>query len=212
MEDTMKKEQLNDRANPDIMVDVETVGTGKDAAIYRLSAIRFNLNSWDDVESINSEGRLFDAYLDIADQQSKGLCTSVDALKRWGAKQAKDREVPEAVPENTRHALERLIRFCKGGRSLWGPGNNHDNSALRKLCETYDVEYFVGDWNNLDVRPMMWRPWNFIEVLGSNKKSPQFLVGKKDNLLDKIRRQILKVQYLYRRDNNGINGSKYEQI
>ena len=204
-----KKREFDDRTYPDVMVDLETMGTETDAQVLSIGAVRFRLDTRDDVTSINDEERCFYARLDLADQADKGRTTTDSTLEWWESQSDEARQVFEEEPEDAANALKRFLKFCKGGKRIWGNGNMFDNAIVRDLCKTYDLEYPVSYWNDLDVRTLT-RLWNLLCNLGSNNKRPTFVVGEEHNALDDAKRQVLQVQKMYQELYNGINGSKYE--
>jgi len=204
-----KKREFDDRTYPDIMVDLETLSTETDAVVLSIGAVRFRLDTRDDIESIKDEDRCFYSRLDTTDQENEGRSIDPSTVEWWESQSAEARKVFEEEPEGVVHALKRFLKFCKGGKRIWGNGNMFDNAIVRDLCKDYDLDYPVGYWNDLDVRTLT-RLWNLLANQGSNNKRPSIDLGAEHNALDDARRQVLQVQMMYQELYNNINGSKYE--
>lgn len=199
-----KKSEFNDRTYPDVMVDLETLGTETDTAVLSIGAVRFRLDTRDDIETIMDPARSFYVRLDTADQRSKGRSISADTLKWWESQSAEARQVFEEEPESPVRALKRFVKFCKGATAVWGNGNMFDNAIVRSLCQTYNVKYPVDYWKDLDVRTLT-KLWNKIANVGSNRKRPTIDLGAEHNALDDARRQVLQCQIMF----DELRGSKY---
>jgi hypothetical protein len=200
-----KKRAFDDRTYPDVMVDLETMGTDTDTQILSIGAVRFRLDTRDDVTSILDDDRAYYTRLDLEDQERKGRTKSSSTVEWWEAQSAEARAVFEEEPESPVRALKGFIRFCKGARRIWGNGNMFDNAIIRSACNTYDLEYPVGYWNDLDVRTLT-RLWNLLSNVGSNKKRPEIKLGAEHNALDDARRQVLQCQLMF----DELRGSKYQ--
>lgn len=201
-----KKREFDDRTYPDIMVDLETLGTEPDTQIISIGAVRFRLDTRDDVESILGEGRSFYARLDTEEQSAKGRSTTADTLEWWESQSDEARAVFEEEPEGVLLALKRFLRFCKGGRRLWGNGNMFDNTIIRDILKSYDLDHPVYFSNDLDVRTLK-RLWNLIKHKGSNIDRPTIKMGEEHNALDDARRQVLQCQTMF----SELKGSKYNE-
>jgi hypothetical protein len=149
--------------------------------------------------------RSFYDRLDTDQQSDKGRSVSDSTLKWWNDQSDEARKVFEETPEDVKLALKRFVKFCKGGRRIWGNGNMFDNAIVRSLCKDFDVEYPVGYWNDLDVRTLT-RLWNLLTNMVSKGKRPQINLGAEHNALDDARRQVIQCQLMF----NELKGSKYE--
>jgi len=200
-----KKREFDDRTYPDIMVDLETMGTESDTQVISIGAVRFRLDTVDDVTSIMDEGRSFYARLDLEGQRDKGRTVSASTEEWWKNQSDEARAVFEETPEDTKLALKRFLKFCKGGKRIWGNGNMFDNTIVRSLCRDYGLKYPVDYWNDLDVRTLT-RLWNLLRNMVSKGKRPTINLGEEHNALDDARRQVLQCQLMF----NELKGSKYE--
>lgn len=199
-----KKNEFDSRTYPDVMVDLETLSTETDAVVLSIGAVRFRLDTRDDVESIMDPDRSFYARLDISDQENEGRDIDPDTLEWWESQSAEARAVFDEAPESTVRALKRFVKFCSGCTAIWGNGNMFDNAIVRSLCQDFNVEYPVEYWKDLDVRTLT-KLWNKIKNVGSNKKRPQIDLGTAHNALDDARTQVLQCQIMF----DELRGSKY---
>lgn len=204
-----KKREFDDRTYPDVMVDLETMGTHTSAQVLSIGAVRYRLDTLDDTRTIMDPDRAFYARLDLEDQAAKGRTTSPDTLEWWSDQSAEARSVFAEDPEDVNSTLKRFIKFCGGGRRIWGNGNMFDNAIMRSICEDYKLEYPVGYWNDLDVRTLT-RLWNLICNKVSKGKRPTIKLGEEHNALDDARRQVLQCQLMFKDLSNTQRGSKYE--
>ena len=204
-----KKRDFYDRTYPDVMVDLETMGTETDAQVLSIGAVRYRLDTVDDIRTIMDPDRCFYARLDLEDQESKGRTVSADTLEWWADQSDEARSVFAEDPEDVRSVLKRFIKFCSGGRRIWGNGNMFDNAIMRSICKNYGLKYPVGYWNDLDVRTLT-RLWNLLVNKVSKGKRPTIELGEEHNALDDARRQVIQCQHMYRDLSNNIRGSRYE--
>lgn len=199
-----KKAEFNERNYPDVMVDLETLGTDTDTQVLSIGAVRFRLDTLDDIESILDEDRNFYVRLDEDDQASKGRSSDPATIEWWNKQSAGARSVFDEEREDTTRALKRFLKFCKGAKRIWGNGNMFDNAIVRDLCSDYDLKYPVPFYRDLDVRTLTYL-WNLVTNWVSNGKRPTIQLGEEHNALDDARRQVLQCQLMY----NDVRGSKY---
>jgi exodeoxyribonuclease VIII len=198
------KAEFDERAYPDVMVDLETLGTSTDSQVISIGAVRFRLDTVDDIESITDPGRSFYVRLDEYDQEAKGRTSDPGTVEWWSNQSAEARQVFNEDREPTSGALKSFLKFCRGAKRVWGNGNMFDNAIVRSLCDDYDLEYPVPYHRDLDVRTLTYL-WNLVTNWGSKGKRPEILLGEEHNALDDARRQVLQCQIMYR----DIRGSKY---
>jgi hypothetical protein len=194
------------------MVDLETMGTETNTKVLSIGAVRFRLDTRDDLETIMGEERSFYARLDLEEQGLKGRTESADTTEWWSRQSAEARAVFEEEPEGTVRALKRFTRFCRGAKRIWGNGNMFDNAIVRSLYEDFGMEYPMdidrdyGFTADLDVRTLT-RLWNLLVNVGSNKKRPTIDLGVAHNALDDARAQVLQCQIMF----SQMKGSKYNE-
>jgi len=199
-----KKAEFDERNYPDVMVDLETLGTDASAQVLSIGAVRFRLDTVDDIQSILDEERNFYARLDENDQASKGRSCDASTVEWWANQSDGARQVFEEDREATAIALKRFLKFCKGAKRIWGNGNMFDNAIVRSLCRDYNLEYPVPYHRDLDVRTLTYL-WNSLTNWGSKGKRPTIELGEEHNALDDARRQVLQCQIMF----NELRGSKY---
>lgn len=207
---TRKSKHVKDwdgKNNPEVMVDLETLGTDTDCVVLSIGAVRFRMGVQDDITTITSPKRNFYARLAIDEQTSRGRSISPDTVDWWDRQSAEARSVFDETPEGVAGVLKRFSRFCEGSKRIWGNGNMFDNAIVRSLYDDYDRDYPVEYWRDLDVRTLTWL-WNFCTDWRSKGKRPQFNVGEEHNALDDARRQVLQVQTMALELKP--KGSKYE--
>lgn len=193
---------MND-AYPDLMLDIETLSRNKDAVVVSIGAVRFRLDTQDDLDTIKDEHRSFYAVLDTNDQEAKGRDVEPETVDWWSEQTPEARAVLFEPTEEVESALDRFVEFCRGVRRIWGNGSSFDNVIIRDLCEDYGVRYPVEYWNDLDMRTLKYL-WNKL-TNWVHRDEPRLTVGVKHSALDDARSQVLQVQQMYIE----LKGTKY---
>lgn len=199
-----KKKQFDEKLYPDLMVDLETLGTDTDSCVLSIGAVRFRLGILDDTRTIRDEQRSFYSRLDTESQAHRGRSQDPATMDWWANQSDAARAVFEEDAEPVGSALDRFLEFCTGVKRVWGNGNMFDNAIVRSLCRDYERPYPVEYWKDLDVRTITYL-WNLVTNWGSNGKRPNIIVGEEHNALDDARRQVIQVQQMYkdiRKDRN----------
>jgi exodeoxyribonuclease VIII len=189
---------------PDVMLDIESFGTGSDAIVVSIGAVRFRLDTEDDFDTIKEEERSFYAVLDTEEQEADGRKSDPATMDWWNEQSAEARDVLRQPVEDTTDALNRFVRFCRGCTRIWGNGNMFDNAIVRDICTDYGVEYPVKYWSDLDVRTLTYL-WNKLTGWTLKGKRPDLKVGDAHNALDDARSQVLQVQRMFKE----LRGTKY---
>ena len=200
-----KKEEFNDRVYGDIMVDLETLSTETDAQVVSIGAVRFRLDTVDDVDSIMEKGRSFYSRLCIQEQEDTGRHVDPSTIEWWSNQSKAARAVFEEPEEDVGTALDRFTKFCRGAKRIWGNGNMFDNAIVRNLYDDFGRRYPVDYWQDLDVRTLTYL-WNSVTNWVSKGKRPTIVLGEEHNALDDARRQVIQCQLMMK----DIKGSKYE--
>lgn len=128
----------------DIMVDLETLGTGADACVISLGAIKFNINEIDNFDAIKrSNDRFFIEYFNMDDQIELGASVTPETIKWWLKQSDRARKFVYEKTEykDTIDILEAFAKFCKGSSFLWGNGAAFDNTIIRTMYRTFDTEF-----------------------------------------------------------------------
>ena len=194
---------MDDRVYGDVMLDIETLGTGIHSLVVSIGAVRFRLDSTDDLDTIRDDARSFYAVLDTEDQRYRGRVDDPDTLAWWTKQSDEARQVLTDPSEDTAGALERFSEFCRGVKRIWGNGNTFDNAIIRDLYRTYEQDYPVDFWADLDMRTLKYL-WNKLTNWRS-KNEPKIRIGEHHNALDDARSQVLQIQQMYRE----LKGTKY---
>jgi exodeoxyribonuclease VIII len=114
---------------PDIMLDLESLGTRPDCAILTLGAVKF------DPYTVDKFGDSLYFRIDVNEQLALGREVQEDTLEWWG-RQAEDvRE--EALGEHDRISLESMYRqlnkFLVGVNNIWCQGPAFDIVILENI-------------------------------------------------------------------------------
>lgn len=123
-----------------VMVDLETMGTGSSAAIVSIGAVKFTEDS---VQS--------DAFYRVVSLQSAldaGM-TLDGSTVMWWLSQTQDARISlQAAPERLHDALLSFKAWCPADAQLWGNGATFDNVILSnayKLCSITPPWKFYND-------------------------------------------------------------------
>ena len=121
-------QQLADSNN--IMLDLETMGTGSDAAIIAIGAVRFDTS-------------VKDSFYKVVDLQSSldcGLSMSSDAILWWLKQEDKARQAITAEGVPLRNALLDFSKWVGEDALIWGNGATFDNVILANAYEKSAIE------------------------------------------------------------------------
>ena len=139
------------RERIDIMTDIETLGTQEDVAIIQLSAIAFDINSGEIIDT-------FDEYVDI--ENMKALIIDGSTLK-WWLKDEKRDVLSDILKKGNKKLKRTLFEFEKWIKNLecdnkekylWGNGILFDNRIIKESMHKYDITYPIFYRNDRDVR------------------------------------------------------------
>lgn len=136
-----------------VMIDMETLGTYKDAAILTIGAIKFDPTHDDRDKIVNGEIQLPTFYrrIDLDSCTDLGLRIDEATIEWWG-KQG-DSVLLEAFAEDDRHPIDQvmidLYRFCQTSRFPWSNGAAFDCAMLEVIYEKLGRRQ---PWQYWDVR------------------------------------------------------------
>jgi len=176
----------------EIIVDIETLGTGKDTVVLSIGMVNFNLNDEDNYDTLEEDGRVFYAVLDAQDQIDNYRRTvTFDTMKFWIEQDRNaQRMVFNAKQFPVVDVLEAINRWVgKSEPNLWGNGATFDNVILRSLFEDYGVPFFTPFWNDMDLRTL--------KYLSGNSK-PKIPRGIAHNALEDAKYEVLCAQHYAR--------------
>lgn len=191
----------------EVMLDLETLGKGNDAAIVSIGAVTFNLEDPDTYEGIKQDlNRCF--YNRVSLTPLRGDVDG-DVLEWWFKQSEAARAVfkPTGTDLVTSHESIRgfedwLKPIENGDRNIWGNGCGFDNIILRSA---YRRENMKPSWSfrkDMDVRT--------IKYLATQKESAMdlnfyFANTIAHNALDDAIRQVLLVQRCWRALNGNLD-------
>jgi len=131
----------------DIMVDLETLGTGANSAIISIGACYF------DEYGI---GKTFYMPIDPRDSVQQGLEIDVDTVIWWMQQSDQARNV--FVNTDRAFSLETALRefseFCQNDARVWGNGAAFDNVILGNAYKALNKEQPWKFWNDRCYRTM----------------------------------------------------------
>ena len=129
-----------------IMIDLETMGSGSNAAIVAVGAVRFGKGGI---------GETFYKKISLAESCSYGMEIDADTVI-WWLKQS-DEARAELTDGNTSPLLEVMTDFEKylnDDDVVWGNGSDFDNVILGNLWKSLDKEVPWKFWNSQCYRTM----------------------------------------------------------
>jgi len=173
----------------DIMLDLETMGTGNNAAIVSIGAVLFDIDTGD----IGSE---FYMNVDLKSCMEAGLDADGDTICWWMKQSDEARMV---LLENTKSledactAFGNWVRMVGKKAKLWGNGVAFDNVILRNAFNKAGVKFPVHFRNDMDVRTLVaYDP-------EEKKKQNSEREGTAHNALDDAKHQVKYVSAIHRR-------------
>lgn len=113
--------------NNHVMLDLETIDSGPNAAILSIGACKFDPNS-------NMSTAAF--YARISTQEQLELfdrTKSADTMKWWSEQTEQARRVFQEPTMHVQDALDGFETFCMGTQGMWGNGATFDNVILSNL-------------------------------------------------------------------------------
>lgn len=128
-----------------LMLDIETLGTGSDAVVISIGAVLF--------DPLTGElGDSFYRALNYQDQIDKNRKPSYDTIKWWLSQSKEAQEVFNEANVTTSEALVDFYAFCKNVNRLkpWGNGPSFDLTIVETLFK--DFGYSELPWSFWNVR------------------------------------------------------------
>lgn len=129
----------------DVMVDLETMGTGHRAAIVSIGAVYFD--PW-----TGEEDHTFYKKINLESAVDAGLVMDADTVL-WWLKQSDEarREISSLWAGRLHDVLENFSGWLPSKARIWGNGSNFDNRILR---EAYEATGLLCPWHWSDDRDM----------------------------------------------------------
>lgn len=121
-----------------MMVDIEALGTGRDAAIVSVGAVRFDFVK---PLQLGLPGGEFYQVVDLVRSKSPG---EIDpATLMWWLKQSEDarKELTSDKAVNLRQVLEAFSEFAAGGETMWSNGPLFDERIMREAYHRHAMKF-----------------------------------------------------------------------
>ena len=189
-------EQKSDKLYSHLMVDMETMGCGPDAAIVSIGGVFFDPSS-------GNTGAEFYQVVRLESSMSFGMKPDASTIE-WWLKQSSEARSAILVDDamGLLETLELLADFiaenaANGSHTvqIWGNGCSFDNVILRRAFALTDTPFPVPYWNDRDVRTM-------VELGKSVGINPRFDIpfeGDMHNALSDARHQVKYVSAIWQR-------------
>lgn len=133
-----------------VMLDLETMGKGPDAAIVAIGAVAF------DIEAATISPRSFYVRVDLRSAVETGGVMDVETVIWWLQQSAEARQEITREALEQRHLVNALLDFrhwlkaeAAGADSrVWGNGAAFDNVILRRAYQRLPMETPWSHWND----------------------------------------------------------------
>ncbi|XEI33379.1 3'-5' exoribonuclease [Aeromonas veronii] len=187
-----------------VMLDLETMGSGPDAAIVTIGAVFF--------DPLTGElGAEFEAHIALTDSAKYGVMEPDTVLWWLGqSDEARAAIMPSTKHSSLRESLLDLFEWMHGGDQgskpglqVWGNGASFDNVILRHACNAAKAPCGWGYWNDRDVRTIVDLGRT---LLGFDPKRDMPFEGVAHRALDDAKHQARYVSAIYQRMQAAING------
>lgn len=116
----------------DVMVDLETLGKGSNAAIVAIGAVEFH--------SVFGLGREFYTIVDASSSVKAGMVIEADTVKWWMCRSAEARDIFTFEGVSLFNALDTFRCWFPPRAALWGNGAAFDNVVLANAFELVGVK------------------------------------------------------------------------
>lgn len=128
----------------DVMIDIETLDTGNNAAVLSIGAVYFDRKT-------GKTGEQFYCRISMDDALSHGSLSD-DTLEWWNRQPDEARIEAFGGKERINDAAERLIGFIKPDSQAWGNGSVFDITILENWFRSVGKKAPWDFWNVRDVR------------------------------------------------------------
>lgn len=122
-----------------VMVDLETMGNGNNAAIVSIGAFKFDLHNPQLVESIEDSQKFY-MNVDLASSVKAGLKMDASTVMWWLKQERIAQTKLFQNPIELRAALNNFTAFMAGDYLLWGNGATFDNVILRSAYDALEMK------------------------------------------------------------------------
>ena len=178
----------NIRDHLGVMLDLETIGTGANAAVLSVSAVIFSLSSGQRFSE-------FEEFVDLEGQMAKGATIDSSTFLWWLAQEKQAQALVLSGQERTLPPSIVATMFCQWLKvnlskkemtsiSLWGNGITADNTWLRNMFAREEVPFPLSFRQDTDMRTL-------ISLAEAEKiKANASFSGVKHNGLDDCKHQV----------------------
>lgn len=141
----------------DLMLDLETLDDGSDATIISIGAVVFNLDTFDDIYSVQYPERTFYTVVDTWEQGKHGRTMNAETVLWWFQQNDAARQAVCKSGLRLEPALRLLHAFAKDNEveRLWGYGATFDNVIINNACKAYGIKPIVSYRNNMCMRTIV---------------------------------------------------------
>lgn len=166
----------------DLMIDLETLGTGPDAVIVSIGAVFFDIET-------KTLGPTFEMVLDVQSQLNYGRKIDADTLKWWFSQEDAAKKVFHEKSTGPITVLDAFYYFCNVNSTTktlkaWGNGSTFDITLMESILKTYSRQVPWGYNGVMDLR-------TFKRFVGGGEQIQK--VGVAHNALDDAKSQALYV-------------------
>lgn len=134
----------------DIMLDIETMGTSSNAAIFSIGACYFDITT-------GEIGRTFERLIDLRSSEHFGHIDA-DTVMFWMRQSDEARaKLNEIEGGGIKQVLSHFANFLgdSGNLTVWGNGCGFDNVVLRNALQATETDCDMPFWNDRDVRTIV---------------------------------------------------------
>jgi hypothetical protein len=181
------------------MIDIETMGTGPDAAILTIGAVMFDPRAEDTEETLRPESTLF-GPITFKSNAEEGRAFDPDTIA-WWMTQSKEAQLAlvEGKQINLRGALEQFRQWIAGAKPaptrVWGNDPDFDCVILIHAFKRAGLMWPFKFWESRSVRTIKELAY---PPGGLRGDFPAIGVGTAHNAQDDTIRQALAVQHAYK--------------
>jgi len=180
------------------MIDIETMGTGADAAIITIGACMFDPRGHDNEESLRDKGKLF-GPIDFGSNEKAGRSFDADTIK-WWLQQSEDaqRGLIEGSTVSLSAALTQFVQWVNSYKpaatAIWAKDPDFDCVIMKHACAQHNKIWPWKFWESKAVRTAL----DLAYPPGGLKGDfPTIGVGVAHNAVDDAIRQCLMIQHVY---------------
>lgn len=154
-----EKSKENIAKRIDIMTDIETLGRGKNAPVFQISAVKFNIQTGEILDTFNQVVDISKLSNIEGDTLIWWLNTNKELLTELLNKGKHCGLSEKQVVENFVAWVKATVDGCNVPKQedifLWGNGILFDNRIIQEKCVQYGLEYPIFYRNDRDIRTIV---------------------------------------------------------